>query len=295
MFHNLKVNVWLVEYRGYGDSDDATPSEEGLKLDAEAALRFAHDETGAHARHVDRTRIFAFGRSLGGAVTFHLAQYSRTVGIKYPLAGILVENTFTSISNMVDHVMPFVAPIKGLVLRIGWDSASAVPKLGDMPVMLLAGAKDTLVPHSHMQELFRLCKRTYSKAADDDDDGDLVKMHVVEDGTHNETWAKGGKEYWRAIQNFFGAVFEAEERSQRWGKGRRLGGTANADAGGCRDVDHSLNVTPPLDEGAIGAVGTAPSIPTVGNFMDMAREATVAGAGLIRSGSRQTDPYKKTE
>jgi len=61
MIQYLDANVLMVEYRGYGESDNVSPDENGLKLDAEAALRFAakHDK-------VDPKRIFLFGRSLGG-------------------------------------------------------------------------------------------------------------------------------------------------------------------------------------------------------------------------------------
>ncbi|KAL7425787.1 hypothetical protein ACHAXH_000139, partial [Discostella pseudostelligera] len=42
MYHTLNVHVWLIEYRGYGDSDDVTPNEMGLKMDAEAVWNHVH-------------------------------------------------------------------------------------------------------------------------------------------------------------------------------------------------------------------------------------------------------------
>ena len=65
-------------------------------------------------------RLLASRRSLGGAVAFHLAAYCESKNIN--LAGVIVENTFLSIAKMVDTLMPLVAPLKPLVLRIGWDS-----------------------------------------------------------------------------------------------------------------------------------------------------------------------------
>lgn len=55
----------MVEYRGYGESS-GEPHEDGLQLDAQAALDFLWDE-GKNGT-IDRRQIFAFGRSLGGAV-----------------------------------------------------------------------------------------------------------------------------------------------------------------------------------------------------------------------------------
>jgi abhydrolase domain-containing protein 13 len=156
MLQYLGANVLLVEYRGYGDSDDAQINEAGLKLDSEAALQFIRTHP-----QVDPNQIFIFGRSLGGSVAFHLAQYAERKGI--PIAGVIVENTFLSIAAMVDTLMPYVAPFKALILRIGWRSELIVPHL-TVPILYLAGARDELVPHSHMLELYKKSSQSrYSK------------------------------------------------------------------------------------------------------------------------------------
>jgi fermentation-respiration switch protein FrsA (DUF1100 family) len=56
----------LVDYRGYGDSG-GEPSELGLHLDAEAALDYC-----LHRQDLSHGKLFAFGRSLGGAVAISL-------------------------------------------------------------------------------------------------------------------------------------------------------------------------------------------------------------------------------
>lgn len=179
-----RSNVLMVEYRGYGDSDDVSPTEAGLRLDAEAALHWALSNTA-----LDTSRLFLFGRSLGGAVAFHLADYAERKQL--PLAGMMIENTFTSISAMVDKLMPFLTPIKLLVLKIGWDSSKLAGHL-TTPVLYLAGSSDELVPHDHMQELTRLSEKQ-SK---------LVQVHIIEGGTHNDSWLHGGAAYWDAMVGF---------------------------------------------------------------------------------------------
>ena len=183
MLQYLDANVLLVEYRGYGDSDDAHVNEAGLKLDAEAALRFIQ----THPR-VDPNQIFLFGRSLGGSVAFHLAMHAEQKGI--PIAGVMVENTFLSIAAMVDTLMPYVAPFKSLILRIEWNSKMIVPHL-TTPILYLAGADDQLVPHEHMLELYKQSKSSR-----------LLQMHIIPGGTHNESWLQGGPEYWQKMKEF---------------------------------------------------------------------------------------------
>ena len=181
MRQQLQANILLVEYRGYGDSE-SFPSEKGLRLDSEAALKYCQ----SHAS-IDPTQVFVFGRSLGGAVAFHMAYYAQQNAI--PLSGVIVENTFTSISAMVDKILPFLAPFKALVLTIGWKSIDIVPHL-NIPTLYLAGNRDEIVPHEHMLELYRL----HAKG--------MAHMHVIDDGTHNESWVYGGPAYWEAIRKF---------------------------------------------------------------------------------------------
>ncbi|KAJ1472709.1 Alpha/Beta hydrolase protein [Baffinella frigidus] len=130
LWSKLRVNVFMVSYRGYGRSEGApdeeglmldaeagAPDEEGLMLDAEAALLYVVSRP-----DVDAKRILVHGRSLGGAVGCFVAE-------QYPehVKGLILENTFTSIADMVDVVLPgpmdyFVAERypgkeKGLILE----------------------------------------------------------------------------------------------------------------------------------------------------------------------------------
>lgn len=184
MYSRLNANILMVEYRGYGDSDTVKPTETGLKLDAEAALNFITSHP-----QVDPQRIFCFGRSLGGAVAFHMAKYAEDHN--KPLAGIILENTFLSISKMVDQLMPFVAPFKFLVLRMDWGNDKIAPYI-KTPVLYLAGDSDELVPHDHMTRLFE-----YSSKA-----SVYAKMHIIKGGTHNDSWMVGGAEYFDNIRSF---------------------------------------------------------------------------------------------
>ena len=265
MYNQLQANVLLVEYRGYGNSDDSTPSEKGLKLDAEGALKFitSHDQ-------IDSNRIFLFGRSLGGAVAFHLAHFADSHSI--PLAGIIVENTFKSISHMVDHLMPVVAPFKALILRIGWNSYEIAPSL-KAPILYLAGAADQLVPHSHMLDLHQASAKSSTCA----------RIHVVKDGTHNETWLQGGRGYWEAILNFINEVIASE-------------------AGGCFRSMTSLEDVCPNQQSLVGTtIGIGSDIPAQTssipmmpkNIIGLAMEATNSVLSSQKESSNTSGSKKK--
>jgi abhydrolase domain-containing protein 13 len=203
MLQQLGSNVLMVEYRGYGYSNNVKPTEQGLKLDAQAALLFAHEHNG-----IDSSQIFLFGRSLGGSVAIDLAHIAKQRNI--PFAGVIVENTFTSISEMVDVVMPFLMPIKKYVLRIGWNSAALMSYLGQqqVPILLLAGAKDELVPHSQMHQLYTIAKEACITTTTNKD---IIRIHVIPNGTHNESWVQGGSEYWDAIRSFMIAALQHQK------------------------------------------------------------------------------------
>ncbi len=123
------------------------PSEQGLQLDAEAALEFAFNHPRFKSdrnawllfvihlllHRLQGSSMVMFGRSLGGAVSIYLAH-------KYPnlVKGIIVENTFLSVSAMVDVLMPFLKSIKSFVLNIKWNSDEKIPSL-NQPILFISG------------------------------------------------------------------------------------------------------------------------------------------------------------
>ena len=77
--------------------------------------------------------IIAFGRSLGGAVSVSLAS-------RHPndVKAVILENTFLSVAAMVDVLMPYVASVKSLILRIKWDSDVKIQNL-KQPIFFISG------------------------------------------------------------------------------------------------------------------------------------------------------------
>ncbi|ETO29568.1 hypothetical protein RFI_07552 [Reticulomyxa filosa] len=103
----------------YGESD-GEPSEPGLKIDAMTAFDYVYN---SEALNLDRNRIYLFGRSLGGAVAIYIAKQHCD-----KLAGVILENTFTSIGDMIKHVFPIldIGFVKKYMLRSEWKSIESI-------------------------------------------------------------------------------------------------------------------------------------------------------------------------
>jgi len=178
----LEANILALDYRGYGRSE-GSPTEEGLIEDALTAwrwLRKASDEG-----RIDGRRVFVFGRSLGGAVAIALTCALQRQSEGAP-CGLILENTFASISALVDVMFPILAfkSLKDKFLRLKWESLERIREV-EAPLLFLVGEKDEMIPTAHSQAL-------HSGAAK----SSLRKKEVFPEGTHNDTWEKGGERYW---------------------------------------------------------------------------------------------------
>jgi pimeloyl-ACP methyl ester carboxylesterase len=116
---------------------------------------------------------------LGGAVAVSLAH-------RYPdeVFGIIIENTFLSISSMVDKLMPYVSIFKHLILRIKWDSDEKIKDL-KQPILFISGDSDELVPPTHMKALYDFATKSVHR-----------DFYSVLGGRHNDTWDVAGRAYY---------------------------------------------------------------------------------------------------
>ncbi|OIT26937.1 PREDICTED: protein bem46 isoform X1 [Nicotiana attenuata] len=191
MLQRLQCNVFMLSYRGYGASD-GYPSQHGIIKDAQAALDHLVQRT-----DIDTSRIVVFGRSLGGAVGSVLTKNNPD-----KVAGLILENTFTSILDMAGVLLPFLKWViggsgsKGLkllnfVVRSPWNTIDVIGEIRQ-PILFLSGLQDEMVPPVHMQML-------YAKAAARNRQCLFVEFP---NGMHMDTWLAGGDHYWRTIQQY---------------------------------------------------------------------------------------------
>ncbi|CAJ1352437.1 unnamed protein product, partial [Effrenium voratum] len=109
----------------------------------------------------------------------------------YP-QGLVLENTFTSISDVVNALFPMLAfeSLKKRFLRIRWESIQRVQDL-EVPMLFLTGEKDEMIPPTHSRMLHARAEKSR-----------LRRNVVFAEGQHNDTWEKGGEEYWQAQATF---------------------------------------------------------------------------------------------
>jgi|JI6StandDraft_1071083.scaffolds.fasta_scaffold11265_1 fermentation-respiration switch protein FrsA (DUF1100 family) len=123
----LPVNMLLVAYRGYSDSE-GKPTEAGLKLDGISILNWLSTCT-----QIDRNQIYVLGRSLGGAVACHTLSNSEN---RLMVKGVILENTFPSIADILKRgiLSSLLIPL----LRNKWESIKEIPSIA-CPIMFISG------------------------------------------------------------------------------------------------------------------------------------------------------------
>ncbi|KAK9500974.1 hypothetical protein O3M35_002119 [Rhynocoris fuscipes] len=184
LYSSLHCNILMVEYRGYGQSG-GYPSEQGVYMDAQAALDFLSGRP-----DVNQSQIVLFGRSLGGAVAIDLAarpEYACRIWC------ILVENTFTSIPDMTAALFNYNC-LRFIPLFAYKNKFMSKEKVGSItsPILFISGQTDCLVPPRMMAELYRLC-------------GSTTKLLVTFPlGGHNDTWTC--PEYYHCIELFLDSI-----------------------------------------------------------------------------------------
>lgn len=135
-FHELGLNVFIFDYRGYGKSK-GKPSEAGIYRDAQAAYEYLL------FCKVPPERIISYGESIGGAVAIDMAS-------KNKVGALIVGDTMTSAKEMVEE---FFIIIPHWVFSSRFDSLRKI-KYVTVPKLMIHSINDEIVPYSLGRRLF---------------------------------------------------------------------------------------------------------------------------------------------
>lgn len=168
------LDVFIVDYRGYGRSADVAPTEQGLYDDARGAWRTLTGELG-----IAPERVVILGQSLGGAPATQLAT-------EVDAAGLVLVCAFTSIPDMARQIVPI--PL-GWALSNRMDNRAKLPGV-TLPTLVVHATRDEVIPFAHGQ-------RNFAASG-----GQPKAFLEVPDAGHNEVWHVGGAPLLRAVRDF---------------------------------------------------------------------------------------------
>jgi alpha-beta hydrolase superfamily lysophospholipase len=177
--HTLGFAVLGVDYRGFGQSTDALPSEMSALQDAQAAWAWL-------GRRQPQAARYLYGHSLGSTIAVRLAAESAPADTP---AGLVLEGAFTSIPDLVGTFQFGWLPLGPLISQ-RFDAGARIGQL-QMPLLMVHGTADRLVPPALGRALFDLAAAP-------------KRFVLVEGGSHHGASGTGLPEVRAAVQALFG-------------------------------------------------------------------------------------------
>lgn len=178
IFHRLELNVFIFDYRGYGQSQGKI-TEKGTYRDAEAAWNYL-----TRSRGIKDKEIIIFGRSLGASIASWLAE-------KHTPAGLIVESGFTSVASIGQRLYPFL-PVRWLT-RFKYNTKKHIADVF-CPVLVAHSRNDEIIPYDEGREIFDAARKP--------------KQFLEMSGGHNDGFIVSGTSYVNGLNEFINQVLQ---------------------------------------------------------------------------------------
>jgi fermentation-respiration switch protein FrsA (DUF1100 family) len=172
IFHKLNLNVFIIDYRGFGQSQGKT-TEQGTYHDAEAAWNYLTESKG-----INEKQIIIFGRSLGGSIAGWLAS-------RHHPSSLIVESGFTSAPEMGKKLYPFL-PVQWLV-HFKYNTRKYVSNVS-CPVLIAHSTGDEIIPYEEGRAIFEAAPEP--------------KQFLEMRGGHNDGFIISGSTYVEGLRSF---------------------------------------------------------------------------------------------
>ncbi|UKZ75879.1 hypothetical protein TrVFT333_003575 [Trichoderma virens FT-333] len=218
---HVHYTIICLSYRGYWTSHDR-PSEKGINLDSEAALRWVsklHHERYKETQAAPVTILW--GQSIGCGLATNLAAKTQDAA-NLPINALVLETPFTNTRAMLTALYPQKwLPYRHLwpFLRNhldSWANMELIAAKATKPgVYIVEAGKDELVPSDHGDILYQRCQDVQL----------FAELHTVRGALHNDVMVrKQGKH--TIAQSIAVAVSRAQELSAD--QAQRLPGLAKS-------------------------------------------------------------------
>lgn len=144
-------NVLALDYRGYGGSA-GRPSLAGAQLDIDAAMRALLARA-----DVDAARVALLGQSLGGALAIHYVAHGAQRG---RVCALIADSAFADYRRIVREKLSGFALtwpfqwLPAITVDNDYSPEQAVSAVSPIPLLLVHGGADAIVPVDHARRLF---------------------------------------------------------------------------------------------------------------------------------------------
>lgn len=82
---------------------------------------------------IDSELIYTHGRSLGGATSIYAIFNQK----QSKIAGMIIENTFTSLPELVSYMFPGLSHLVKLLLRNKWESIKSIENIKNRMLFII--------------------------------------------------------------------------------------------------------------------------------------------------------------
>ncbi|WZH39378.1 Alpha/Beta hydrolase protein [Fusarium acuminatum] len=186
---SISYTMVCLSYRGYWTSHDR-PSEPGIDLDSQAALRWIAQLHESRSEETDQEKptVLLWGQSIGCGFATNLAakgQYPPGITVD----GLILETPFTNVRAMLQALYPQKWLPYQYLWPFLWNHLDSWTNLGmiakrfpETPpgVYIVEAGKDELVPANHGEELLQRCRQV----------GLPVERQKVRGALHNEAMVR---------------------------------------------------------------------------------------------------------
>jgi uncharacterized protein len=175
-------NVMIYDYRGFGKSG-GTVDRRGMIDDVKAAFEYAR------RRHdIDPNRLISFGHSLGGAQSITALAEAPVKGLR----GIVIDGAFASYQAMARVIG---GQLGASLVTDELSPKDFVEKLSPVPLLVVHGARDEVVPVSQGRQLFEAAREPKT-------------LFEVKSGRHGTALSEDGGAYRKKMIAWLDEVLE---------------------------------------------------------------------------------------